>query len=91
MLRKFPRHKLADDGTNFDPGQAVVTPSTIRAEAVAWFSEMEGRGLVENLEQFTEFLVVERSEVDLNRIDSILPPNTINKFVVGATSMQPRL
>lgn len=88
---KFPRHKLADDGTNFDAGQAVVTPSTIRAEAIAWFSQMENDGLVEDLDQFREDLIVERNTTDLNRIDAILRPNTINKFVVSATKLQFRL
>jgi phage tail sheath gpL-like len=88
---KFPRHKLASDGTAFDAGQAVVTPSTIRAEAIAWFSEMENAGLVEDLDQFREDLIVERNTTDLNRIDAILRPNTINKFVVSATKLQFKL
>ena len=88
---KFPRHKLASDGTNFDAGQAVVTPSTIRAEAIAWFSEMENAGLVEDLDQFRTDLIVERNSTDFNRIDAILRPNTINKFVVSATRLQFRL
>lgn len=85
---KYPRHKLADDGTNFGAGQAVVTPSTIRAEAIAWFSEMEERGLVEDLEQFRDDLIVERNTQDFNRLDAILRPNIINKFVVSATKLQ---
>ena len=91
LTLKYPRHKLADDGTNFDPGQAIVTPSTIRSEAIAWFSEMEGAGLVEDLDQFRNDLIVERNSTDLNRIDAILRPNTINKFVVSATKLQFRL
>lgn len=88
---KYPRHKLANDGTPIEPGQAVVTPGTIRAEAVAWFTEMQARGLVEGLDQFREDLVVERNTTDFNRIDAILRPNVINKFVVSATKLQFRL
>ena len=42
---KYPRHKLANDGDT--PGQAVVTPSMIRADAVEWFAKMKDAGLVE--------------------------------------------
>jgi phage tail sheath gpL-like len=91
ITRKYPRHKLADDGTRFDAGQAVVTPSTIRAEAIAWFEENERLGLVENMEQFRQDLVVERNQQDFNRIDAILRPNTINQFLVSATKLQFRL
>src|SRR6516165_6691028 len=31
ITSKFPRHKLADDGTKFGPGQAIVTPGIIKA------------------------------------------------------------
>lgn len=91
MLLKYPRHKLANDGTKFDPGQKIVTPSTIRAEAISWFQDMEFAGLVENLDQFRQDLVVQRSTSDFNRLDSILRPDIINKFVVGATRLQPKL
>jgi hypothetical protein len=48
---KYPRHKLGDDGTDYPPGQAIVQPKTIRAEARvfydacindAWVSDPEG-------------------------------------------------
>jgi len=88
---KYPRHKLADDGTRFSPGQAIVTPSTIRAEALAWFEDQELAGLVEDLDQFRTDLVVERNTTDFNRLDAILRPDVINKFVVSATRLQFRL
>ena len=31
MLSRYPRHKLADDGTIFGAGQPIATPSTINA------------------------------------------------------------
>src|SRR5262249_48726148 len=33
--QKFPRSKLADDGTRFGPGQPVVTPKIYKAEIIA--------------------------------------------------------
>ena len=91
METKFPRHKLADDGTDFDAGQAIVTPNIIRGEAIAWFTAMQSIGLVEDLDGFREDLVVERNSTDFDRIDAILRPNIINNFVVSATKLQFRV
>jgi phage tail sheath gpL-like len=88
MATKYPRHKLADDGTRFGPGQAVITPAKGRAEALAWFRELEEAGLVENFEEFKENLVVERNASNRNRLDFLLPPNLINQLVVGAANFQ---
>ena len=82
---KFPRHKLADDGTRFGPGQRILTPLLGKAEAVAIFAEWETAGLVEGLEQFKRDLIVERNSADKNRLDFLLPPDLINQLrVVGA-------
>jgi len=91
ILTRYPRHKLADDGTRFGPGQAVITPKVGKAEAIAWFSQMEELGLVENLDQFKTDLVVSRNASDPNRLDFLLPPNLINQLVVGAASIMFRL
>ena len=37
ILRKYPCHKLANDGTRYGAGQAVITPKVGKAEAVAPF------------------------------------------------------
>jgi phage tail sheath gpL-like len=84
---KYPRHKLADDGTRFGPGQAVITPKLGKAEALTWFREMEELGLVENFDQFKTDLVVERNVSDPNRLDFLLSPDLINGFIVGATQV----
>ncbi|WP_269090163.1 phage tail sheath C-terminal domain-containing protein [Photorhabdus laumondii] len=41
ITQKYPRHKLANDGTPFSAGQAIVTPSVIRTELLALFTEHE--------------------------------------------------
>ena len=61
MQTKYSRHKLANDGTRFGPGQQVITPLKGKAEAVALFAEWELLGLVEGLEQFKLDLIVERN------------------------------
>ncbi len=85
---KFPRHKLADDGTNFAPGQAIVTPSIIRSELIALFKQWESVGWVEGLDQFMTDLIVERNTTDVNRVDVLMSPDLINSFFVYAANIQ---
>lgn len=88
IAQRFPRYKLADDGNEYPPGQAIVTPSIIRAaligRAAQWFEE----GLVENLSQFKTDLIVQRNAQDVNRVDTILPPDIINQLRVTAAQIQ---
>lgn len=88
LMNRYPRHKLADDGTRFDAGQAIVTPSVIKAEAINKFRQWEAAGLVEGYEQFKEGLIVERNDSDVNRIDILLPPNVVNQLIIAATQIQ---
>lgn len=88
---QYPRYKLADDGTNFARGQAVVTPSVIRASLIARFRLWEEVGLVEGIEQFKEDLIVERDTSDPNRINALIPPDIVNQLRVFAGLVQFRL
>lgn len=88
ILTDFPRHKLMDDGQRVGVGQRIVTPQLAKASMVAWFRQMQERGLVENLEQFKTDLVVERDANDRNRLNFILPPDLANQFMVGAVDLQ---
>lgn len=85
---KYPRHKLADDGTRFGSGQAVITPMLAAAEAVTWFDDMMDLGLVEDPDEFKNNLVVVRNSQDQNRLDFLLPPNLINGLIVVAAQIQ---
>lgn len=91
LLVKFPRHKLADDGTRFGAGQAIVTPASARGEILAWFRELEVQGLVEDFEQFKRDLVVQRNTTDPSRLDILVPSNLINGLIVRAVQIQFRL
>lgn len=82
MSTRYPRHKLADDGTRFGPGQAIITPKIGKAEAIGRFELWEELGLVEGFEQFKRDLIVERSSQDVNRLDFLLPPDLINQLRV---------
>lgn len=91
IQQRYPRYKLANDGTRFGPGQAVVTPGVIKSEAVAKCGEWEELGLVENADRFKADIVVERNASDPNRLDVLLPPDLINGLRVIATKIQFRL
>lgn len=91
LLQKFPRHKLADDGTPFGPGQAVATPGIIRTELVAAYSELIDMGLVENMAAFKQHLIVERNANDPNRVDILFPPDLINQLRILAMLVEFRL
>lgn len=88
---RYPRHKLADDGTVIAPGQAVVTPKMARAEILHLWREWEAAGLVEGYAQFDAELIVERNASDPNRLDALLPPDVINQLRVFAGLIQFRL
>ncbi len=88
---RYPRHKLANDGTQFGAGQAVMTPQLGTGEALLWFRDMEALGLVEGFDQFKRDLVVERNATDPNRLDFLLPPDLINQLVGVAAQIQFRL
>ncbi|NDV20881.1 phage tail protein [Pseudodesulfovibrio sp. JC047] len=88
ITQKFPRHKLADDGTRLGPGQAIVTPSIIRAELLALFRELETKGLVENFDQYKKGLLVERDADDRNRVNVLSPPDLINQLRIFAEQIQ---
>jgi phage tail sheath gpL-like len=85
---RFPRYKLADDGTNFGEGQKIVTPRIIRHTLISRFKLWEENGLVEGAEQFKTDLIVERDATDRNRVNALIPPNIINQFRVFAGKIE---
>lgn len=91
ITSKYGRHKLANDGTNFGPGQAVVTPSIIRAELTVAYAKLEREAIVENAELFEKYLVVERDADNVNRMNVLFPPDYVNQLRVFALLNQFRL
>lgn len=91
ITSKYPRHKLASDGTNFGPGQAIVTPAIIKSELIAQYKQLERKGLVENTDLFAKYLIVERNADDPNRLDVLLPPDLVNQLRIFALQAQFRL
>ena len=88
IASRYPRHKLASDDVRPAPGQAIITPSIGKAEAVSRFAQWQDLGLVEGIEQFKTDLIVERNSQDPNRLDFLLPPDIINQLRIAATQIQ---
>jgi phage tail sheath gpL-like len=91
ITSKFPRHKLANDGTRFGPGQAIITPGIAKAELIAQYRMDEYNGLVEDTRNFKKHLIVERDPNDPNRLNVLYPPDLINQLRVFAVLAQFRL
>lgn len=90
VLRDYPKHKLAGDDVLelIQPGQAIATPKLIRNTLIAMAKQLVRAGLLEDINQFVRDLIVVRSDSDPNRVNAIIPPNTVNQFDVFAASVQ---
>ena len=90
MTNRFivQRYKLADDGYPVQPGSYIVTPSTVRQECISLFTALRDAGLVENLDDFVDNLIVERDSSDPNRVNCLLPPDLVNQFRVLAATIK---
>ena len=84
ITSKFPRMKLAADGTKFAPGSGVVTPNTIRADQIAAYKELERAGLVQNSAAFAQNLIVQQNASNPNRVDVLWPGTLINQLRIFA-------
>lgn len=91
ITSKYGRHKLANDGTRFGAGQAIVTPNVIRSELIASYFALEQLGIVENAEAFAANLIVERSATNPNRVNVLYPPDLVNQLRIFALQYQFRL
>ena len=91
ITSKYPRHKLADDGTKFGAGQAIVTPIIIKSELINQYMIDMYNGLCENLDAFKAHLLVERDPNNPNRLNVLYPPDLINQLRIFAVLAQFRL
>ena len=91
ITSKYARHKLADDGTRYGAGQAIVTPSVIKGELVAEYARLELKGICENRDRFKAHLIVERDVDNPNRLNVLFPPDYVNQLRIFALLNQFRL
>jgi phage tail sheath gpL-like len=85
---KYPRAKLANDGGFVPPNQQFITPSIAKAEIVGLARQWEELGLMENVDQFKNDLVTERSSSDPDRLNAFLRPDQVNQLVTFAAELQ---
>lgn len=88
MLAKFPRCKLASDGTPVGAAQAIVTPKVCKAETIAWARDLAGAGLLEEVDQFIADLIVERDGSDQSRLNVRMAPDIVNQARIFAAQIQ---
>lgn len=91
ITSKFGRMKLANDGTRFAPGAAIVTPNIVRAELIAQYKSLEFNGHVQDSDAFIKGLLVERNSQNPNRLDVLWTGTLINQLRVFALLNQFRL
>jgi phage tail sheath gpL-like len=88
IRNRYPRAKLAADGTRFGPGQSVITPQIAKSEAIMWFREMESdRGLVQKFDDFKAAVTVSIDSGNPDRLLVLLPPTLIGQFIVCNTEL----
>lgn len=85
---KFPRHKLASDGYNVQPGQAIVTPQILTAELCALADDWEAAGLIEDAAGFKQTAITERPADDDCRADQLFRPNLMDNLRIIAGKLQ---
>lgn len=88
ILSKYARHKLAEDGTRFAPGQAVVTPSIIKAELMALYTDLEYKAIVQDFEGYKSAMVVELDPDNPSRINVLDSPKFVNGMIIYAGKVQ---
>ncbi|MGO4743081.1 phage tail sheath subtilisin-like domain-containing protein [Serratia quinivorans] len=84
ITSKFSRMKLANDGTRFAPGSAIVTPNVIRAELIAQYRTLEYNGYVQDSAAFAKTLLVERNSSNTKRIDVLWTGTLIDQLEIFA-------
>ena len=89
MSTRYGQTLLASDGGVIPSGLPIITPSLARAEVIALAEEWVGLGWMEgaSMPQFKRELQVERSAVDPNRLDFLIPPDLMNNLLVSAAKI----
>ena len=84
VLNKHARQALADD----DPyNVGLATPKRIRDTLVHAYNDLVALGVAEKPDLFSQYLVVERSATDANRVDAMLPIDVVNQLRVFAANV----
>lgn len=88
LAGRYPHAKLADDGTDFGPGQVIMTPKLGEAELLGRYEYWISKGLVQNYDTFKENLVVCRDPDDDTALQFLIPADLIDQFFIGKSKIQ---
>lgn len=91
ITTKYPRHKLAPDGTKLGPGQPAVTPAIVKSELVVETRQAEYDGLTAQVDAFKKNLIVEIDDNNPNRLNVLYPPRLMGQLRIFAVLAQFRL
>lgn len=87
LASKYARCKLANDGTDFGPGQIVMTPSKGKAEALAYYKELCEAAICQGYEAFKASLVVEIDSQNKKRLNFLLPAEFVGQMFTCASKV----
>lgn len=88
MAGRYPHAKLADDGTDFGPGQVIMTPKLGEAELLGRYEYWISKGLVQDYATFKANLVVCRDPDDDTALQFLIPADLIDQFFIGKSKIQ---
>ena len=85
---RFPRHKLADNGSRAARAPFTVTPSLMHATLAARIRQWGDFGLVDNVERIVKGTVVQRDPNDDSRLNVLLPAEIMAQLRVTAVRIE---
>ena len=88
LASRYPHAKLADDGTDFGPGQVIMTPKLGEAELLGRYEYWISKGLVQDYATFKANLVVVRDPDDDTALQFLIPADLIDQFFIGKSKIQ---
>lgn len=88
ILSRYPRHKLAKDGTNFAPGQSVLTPKLFKAAMFGLYRDLEEAGIVQDFANYKETFICSIDPNNPTRINYQDQPMFVNGLIIVAGKIQ---
>ena len=80
VTTKWPRHKLAPDGTKYGPGQKIITPKIAVGEVISELRKAEYDGLTANVDAAIKVLSATINDNNPNRLDVLYPPQLMGQL-----------
>lgn len=88
IAQKWSRYKLANDGKALPKGQRVTCPRLIKLDLVAGANDLFTAGIIDDVDQFSKELLVERDGTNRDRVNAVLPYTLIGQFRQFAGQVQ---